>query len=556
MSEFFQNGEESAKLGADNLCPRDDGEIFGAYADADFMNKTKVLNGTNFFIFAPIPFQTYYWSIVKRNIEWYYGYVYGIHNKGVLSYQLASKICKMSAQLTLSGGFRFEGDETAERFLDAFYKRHNVEAKLKSKLPIHNAIGFTLAKIDITPGGGQDISFVQGNRYFAQTDDKGEVTKVYAVIKILTADKTINGEDANDELGYYLVEERFYKKVKIITNQGEKKKYVPVIRYRIYKGPIISTSPLYGTEDHNKGLNLSELPPHVQRYIVRRYGKNVLNKCFMLPFKRLGCVILLNSYAATGMEDYTCFSDSTIADIGSCLYEYDLTKTQKNEHKYLSQDFVALPESMIPFDKNMGGDERRAVMLENESVSGFNKRIVKKSRMLDPTKAVPFVYQSQLKTDIYNNDINQILNEAAAGAQFSPVTLAGFLHNGVERTATEVTADEDATRLTINDKRALISERMNKLNEELLILNGLTDKHGCPLDCSMVFNPGSLSNPKTELELLEKKQQNGWITAKSATILANPQLSRKAAEQEYEQAKVENGGNLYGGNKSIDDLLG
>lgn len=97
---------------------------------------------------------------------------------------------------------------------------------------------------------------------------------------------------------------------------------------------------------------------------------------------------------------------------------------------------------------------------------------------------------------------------------------------------------------------------MNKLNEELMILNGLTDKHGRPLDCSMVFNPGSLSNPKTELELLEKKQQNGWITAKSATILANPQLSRKAAEEEYERAKAENGGSLYGGNQGIDDLLG
>lgn len=556
MSEFFDNSEKQVKeYSFDNLCPRDDGEIFGAYANADFLNKMKVLNGTNFFTFAPIPFQTYYWSVVKRNIEWYYGYVYGIHNKGVLSYQLGSKICKMAAQLTLSGGFRFEGDDTAEKFLDAFYKRHNVEAKLKNKLPIHNAIGFTLAKIDITPGGGQDISFVQGNRYFSQTDDKGNVTKVYAVIKILTASE--DAADKNeDSIGYYLVEERFFKKVKIVTDNVVKVKTKPVIRYRIYEGPIIATAPVYSGENHRNGIDYEALPDNVKYYIKSRYGANVLNKCFVLPFKRLGCVVLLNSYSATGMDDYTCFSDSTIADINTCLYEYDLTKTQKNEHKYLAQDFVALPESMIPFEKGIGGDEKRAIAHEMESVSGFNKRIVKKSRMLDPTKAVPFVYQSQLKTDVYNNDINQILNEAAAGAQFSPVTLAGFLHNGVERTATEVTADEDATRLTINDKRALIAERMNKLNEELLIINDIVDEHGCALDCSMVFNPGSLSNPKTELELLEKKQQNGWITAKSATILANPQLSRKAAEEEYERAKAENGGSLYGGNKGIDDLLG
>ena len=49
MSEFFDNSEKQVKeYSFDNLCPRDDGEIFGAYANADFLNKMKVLTALTF----------------------------------------------------------------------------------------------------------------------------------------------------------------------------------------------------------------------------------------------------------------------------------------------------------------------------------------------------------------------------------------------------------------------------------------------------------------------------------------------------------------------------
>ena len=57
--------------------------------------------------------------------------------------------------------------------------------------------------------------------------------------------------------------------------------------------------------------------------------------------------------------------------------------------------------------------------------------------MPPPTKAVPFVYSPPLKIADYNADIMQIHNEIAVQTEFSPVTIAGYLRNGVEKTAKE-----------------------------------------------------------------------------------------------------------------------
>lgn len=547
--DFFENADAKLRNNGDfaegdSLIPNDEtDEIFGPYTKNEFINVSKVLNATNFFTFSPVPLSTYYWSIVRRNLEWYYGYVYGVHNKGILSTRTASKICRMSARLTLSGGFRFEGDEKASAFLSAYHNKNQTASKLKQKLPIHNAIGFTLGKVDIEVNGECRINFIQGNRYFAQTDDDGEVLAFYALIKVISADVK-QPADENGE-GYYLVEERYYWRDR------------PIQRYRIYKGPSIATAPVYGQEQGvcNKGIPFEELPKHVQNYIVRRFGENVLNRNYILPFQSLGAKIVLNAYSATGMDEYTCFSDSTIADVHAALYELDVTKTEKNESKYITQDFVAIPDTMIP-PKEFRNDEARAIALERAQVAGFNKRIVKSLRYIDPSKAVPLVYQPQPKMQAYNDDINQILNEIAAGAQFSPITLAGYLKNGTEKTATEITADENATRLTIKDKRDLLSEAMNYLDNIVLKYYGFVDGNGCVLECSMIFNDGALSNPTQELDLLEKKQTNGWISNETAIMLANPQFSRKEAKEERDRILKENGGSNFYRGDSLEGILG
>jgi hypothetical protein len=537
MDYFYNADQQSMWQGQENLVPTDKGNnVFGAYTNAAFLNAQKVINSTNFFTFAPAPLMTYYWSIVRRNLEWYNGYVWGIHNRGILSTQTASRICKMAADLTISGGFYFEGTPRAEQFLTKFAHKTRLGEKLKQKLPVLNAIGFMLAKLDFAPDGEVSIDFVPGNRYFAMTDDNKQVLAYYALIKVLTDGV---GNEGEEDIGYYLVEQRYMR--------GGKARQ----KYRIYKGPMVATSPVFGGETNTTiGIPYEHLPRNVQQYITQRFGADVLEREYTLPLDCIGAEIVLNSYAATGMDDYTCFADSTLQNAHMQLYMLDWTETLKGEHKYIAQDFVAMPDTMTGFIAgSYSGDQARAVAAEINSVEGFNKRLVKASRMRDPEKALPVIYQAQLRLDEYNRDINQILSEIAANTQFSPITIAGHLRNGAEKTATEVTADENATRLTIENKRTLIAESLNRLFALVLRHYGLNDSG------NMIFKAGSLSNPQLELNLIKTKLESGLLDRLSAIMQANPQFTPREAEETYNKIMREGGALYRGDSRGIDDIL-
>ena len=497
---------------------------FAPWCTAEFLNTQKIINDTLFFMFAPTQYLTYYWTIVKRNIDWFNGFVPGLHDNGILSSKIATRICKGAAKLTVSGGISFEGDPNAETFLSEFHKSNKTIEKLKGILPSTNAIGFSLAKVDIDANGKLSLSFVPGNRYFAQTDKDGKVTAFYASVNFVTAN-TERSVDAQKSAGYSLVEERFYRNGK------------PCVRYRVYYAPEIATSPTYSGISGSRGVPEKELPLTARRLIKTYCAGRKIDVTYELPFDNIGAVIMKNSLSATGMEDYKCFSDSTLADCHTQLYEFDLTKTQKEEHKYLNQDFLIMPDNMI-FEPV--GDHALATKLERQNgYTYLNKRIAKAATYQDPTKAAPFVYSPPLKIQAYNEELNQLLNEIAAQTGFSPVTLAGFLKNGVEKTATEITADENDTRGTIKTKRGLIVDALNTLGKVILKHYGYTDLSGCPLECTAVFREGGLSNPSLEIDLIVKKLKANLITHQQAVEEANPQLSKREAEEVYKLAKEE-----------------
>lgn len=525
-NEYMKEEKQSGVIESESLCPSEEPSkpTFAPIANAMFLNKQKTLNDTMFFVFAPTAYFTYYWTVVKNNIDWYRGFVPGIHNQGILSMQTGARLCDMAAKLTMSGGITFEGAERAEAFLSAFYKARNVQARLSKELPLQNAIGFMLTKVDCNKDGDLDISFVAGNRYFAQCDNRGRVLAFNACIAFVSADVTDNGDNSQSgRNGYYLVEERFYRRGK------------PCMRYRVYYGAVLATAPTFPNDKGNKGLRREDLPKHVIA-MLNRYYIDDLNTIYELPFDEIGAFITPISFSAAGMEDYKCFADGMLANCTTQLYLLDLTETQKNEHKYLAQDFIVMPDTMTV---TLSGDrERERQLLTGGGYGGLNKRIAKGAHYSDPTHEAPFLYSPSRQISAYNDDINQLYNEIAAQTDFSPVTIAGYLHNGAEKTATEVTADENATRRTVMSRRELLTNVLNQCNNIIMKHYGITED-GKPLACATVFRAGAMSNPKLETDLIVTKLQNHLITRQMAVEEANPQLSKRDAQKVYEQAAEE-----------------
>lgn len=522
MNEDFFKEERGGLQTTESLLPTEDAgqPTFAPYATAMFQNNAKIINDTMFFAFAPTPYYTYYWTVVKRNLDWYHGFVPGIHDNGILSSQTGSALCSMAAELTASGGITFEGDERAEAFLAKFYKERNVLGNLAQRLPVHNAIGFMLTKVDVDEKGNLDISFVPGHRYYAQCDNKRNVLAFKACINFVSADVSDRGDNSQaSREGYFLVEERFYRHNR------------PCVRYRVYRGPVLATAPLYPAGG-DMGLDERELPAHVRAMLKRSFAPK-LNTIYELPFDDLGARVTTISLSATGMDDYACFADGMLANCQTQLFELDLTKTQKSEHKYLAQDFLVLPETMTLAPV---GDRARAECLERgNSFAYINRRIGKSAHYADPTKAAPFLYSPARQIDAYNQDIVQILNEIAAQTDFSPATIAGFLRPGVEITATQVTDDKDRTRQTIKTRRELLAKDLNYCNKIIL-------KHYLGIDnvdVATVFREGSLSNPTLDTDIIIKKLNAHLITHQMAVEEANPQLSKREAEKVYLQAAEE-----------------
>ena len=538
MEDFLKEdrGERSADACLVPTGTNVDAPTFAPYADALYLNNQKIINDTMFFVFAPTAYFTYYWTVVKRNLEWYHGYVPGIHNFGVLSSQTGTALCRMAAELTAASGISFEGDEAAETFLSKFYKDNNIAAVLAQHLPIQNAIGFMLTKVDIAADGQLSIGFVDGNRYFAQCDSRRNVTAFKACINFISADVSDIGDcSRGDRNGYFLVEERFYRKGK------------PCVRYRVYHGAVLATAPTYPSGGE-VGLDEKDLPRHVRQMLKRNYvGK--LNTIYELPFDDLGARVTPISLSATGVEDYHCFADGMLANCHTQLFELDLTKTQKSEHKYLAQDFLVMPERMI---MQPTGDRYRDMIQRGDGYGSINKRIAKGATYSDPQKEAPFLYSPTRQIDAYNQDINQILNEIAGQCRFSPATVAGFLRPGVEITATQVTDDRDITRQTIKQRRELIANDLNYCNR--IILKHYLGRDD--VDCSVVFREGSLSNPSLDTDIIIKKMNAHLITHQMAVEEANPQLSKREAEKVYETAAAEAKAQQQQPFDGLDELLG
>ena len=188
-----------------NLSPlaQDIASLFQPYSNNAYQNYTDVYNDTGFFAFAPEEIRTYLWRVVRRNLNWYRGYVPGLHNQGVLPSKVGSRVCKRMGELIMAGGFRVEGFDAGERFLEKWIKNNKVRLKLTNALPDLNAIGNTLCRLYFKADGGLRLSYVAGNKYFAAVDADLNVTQYVAMIDYISPEPVLNvAQVLKDEQGY------------------------------------------------------------------------------------------------------------------------------------------------------------------------------------------------------------------------------------------------------------------------------------------------------------------------------------------------------------------
>ena len=462
------------------------------------------------------------WKVVRRNMWWWRGFVPGIHDKGVLPSKLGSRICKRIGELIMLGGFRVEGFDVGEKFLETFIDNSQVRLKLTKHLPRLNAIGNMLAKLDFKADNKIGMNFVSGNKYFAIVDEDQVVHQFRALIEY------IGPEPVNDvnlstkqEEGYFLCEERKLEGTKAYQ------------RYALYKAPASMTTAAFMNYKEARGV-----PKRIQSRVEKVLGDCKLGEVYLLPFKNyIGAEVILNSSVVTGI-DFNGFSDSTLADCHTQLFQYDITNTQKEGNKYFAQTGVLIPDNMIPpeITNNPSGNAQQKFLQNQQTLDG---RIYKKVPYLDSKQQQhPEFFQAQNQSSIYNEDLKEIEATIATMCGLTPTALAGNLMANGDRTATEVLNNDDITRATIEQKRDLIREPMTRLFKEVLKYYEIYND-GSVEDIEMVFNSSVMGNPERETNDITAQINGGIMSRKTGIARKNRSYSKKEVEEELKQIEEE-----------------
>lgn len=515
---------QPAAVSYQNLSPisKDVSSLYDPFCNEAFRNYDELYIDNGFFPFAPEIYRTYLWRVVRRNMWWWRGFVPGIHDHGVLSGKVGSRICKRIGELIMLGGFRVEGFDTGERFLEAFIKSNQVKLKLTKHLVRLNAIGNMLAKLDFKADNKLGMNFVSGNKYFAVVDEDQIVHQFRALIEYIGPEPI---EDASqptkNQEGYFLCEERKLDGVEAYQ------------RFVLYKAPAAMVSPVFGGFQEVKAI-----PKRIQSRVSKVLGQCKLGEVYLLPFKNnIGAEVILNSSVVTGI-DFNGFSDSTLADCHTQLFQYDITNTQKEGNKYFAQTGVLIPDNMIPpeISSNPSGNAQQKFLQNQQTLDG---RIYKKVPYLDSKQQQhPEFFQAQNQAQVYNEDLKEIEATIATMCGLTPTALAGNLMANGDRTATEVLNNDDITRATIEQKRDLIREPMTRLFKEVLKYYEIS-KDGSVDDIEMVFNSSVMGNPERETNDITAQINGGIMSRKTGIARKNRSYSKKEVEEELKQIEAE-----------------
>ena len=511
-----------------DLVPKDMdyNNVFGTYAVHVFQNFTKIFQtDVNFFVMVPRSLLPYYYYIVLQQLFWYRGYVPGVHNSRIISQQLGGWICDTLASLTISGGFHIETeDEDAENGLTDILNSNKVVYRLGRRLPLLNAGGFMLAYTtckhgeDTSDYKNYNLNFVDCNRHFAKLDMHGRVVGFVAHLKSITPDPV------SGEMGYYLIHRRWLDKINGETRCLE--------RYSIYQGPAWITTPTFQSFDEHSSNEMERPPEDVLDSFQNYLGDVPLNVTTITPFVgHSGASIIHNSQTASGVEEYQNFSNGTLYHIINQLYEFELTKAQKMVNKYMAVTKVLLPDNFysppVPKSDNTDPDRYQAVMAGYHASfhDKMGHNIFKRVPYITAEEQTPFFFQAKNESETYNKDIKFLLSEIAAKIHISAHTLAPFISEKAglnQKTAEEINVEENETRLTISDKRELISQGLNTVFEYIL-----QTVKGKKEPVQVIFNNEEVSNPIKELNLIGRRLDLKLTSHERALARANRHLSKR-----------------------------
>ena len=421
---------------------------------------------------------------LRKWLQWFDGYVPGIHDgvSGIISTRLATTLCYRLGEQVFGGGLLYSNSadtKDAKRALKFISGKFNEDADIDNQLLkafILSAGGGTAyVKTNKDNDGELWVDTWRADQCWSDVDFKGRVNRAKFLVAKYTKTVPTKIDETNN---FYLVEERF------IANRKDAKDYKKEYRDEI-QGFLLPPNLHIGqsyvryqvfrlqgvVSDFNQGVNLGralnweDIPSDIKQGIIDAYGTIKLNVPNKLPFTDLGVDIFKWTSFISNLPQLP-YGESVIAKIQAYLFEYDFMNSSMNTDIYLGRGRVIVPKSLqSPRPNGSHGGYNQ----------GLDSFIFTKVDYASTEDKKPEAIQFELRSQEWMNIRNNLLESIATAIGISPSTIASYLNDASARTAREISSEESATALFVENRRKLFSKPINDLIKRVLLYYGFSD---------------------------------------------------------------------------------
>ena len=493
-------------------------------------------NNNEFYKLIPAPYYSFYNNWVRMWLYWYDGFVPWVHGTqyGLLSTSIGTTIVNRAADSVFGGNLMFANKRTPTitvekkgkqigKALDFISNDWALDTDFRSKVKraVRDAFagGFSLLKINCD-GGELWVDNLRADRFYIEKTGRGQLRKVVSLLSVYDS-----MSQSGNERHYGLVEERRFEKIGMF---GEE---IPVVEYKIYE----TSAQIQNISTSDNFVPFEDLPKKVREAFKADFGTCKLNKPIaMNGFKTLGCYLLKGSDDISNVPQIG-LGESLLANITTYLYEYDFYNTCFNTDMYLARGRVLVPKALQSPQAKTGAQN-----------TGLDDFIYTKVETMSTDQQKPEAIQFELRASEWKEARNMLLESIATSIGISVSTLASYLSDGSNRTAREVSAEESATTLFIENARRRFEKPLNDLISDVLRFYGYVD------DVEIRWSRAGMTNTTVLVDTLSRAVQSGLISEKKAHHAFNYEDDEEQNEEDYKlveeereaRAQRENYGNM------------
>ena len=348
----------------------------------------------------------------------------------------------------------FEGNDVASKIIsDKWLPSVNFYGFYESAIDYMLSGGTCLVKLNKDLRGRCVPVAVRADRFYSTTDDSGEILHVIILNSLLFSEKI----GANNERSYWLVEERFWDKGKAC------------VRYKVnLKSGVAGTEnlpTLYG-----EGIPSKSLPSTVQKLLKQR--NITLNKKVLLPFKYgLGCKVWRRTQTNSCVPGLA-MGDPLLFGALDLLFAVDVVFSGSLTDVILGKGKVLVPKKYLQTIrddfKSMGLSDLHAAKMARTDIFNDGDDSLVYIYTEHDKDFTPKEIQFDIRSEKYNGMLEMYLRQIVALCGFAPTSIFPFLVDGSQKTATEVTAEENLTRGTVQSIHQTLTQNINELLNEVL----------------------------------------------------------------------------------------